>query len=298
MHKFLNAIVKSQKLSENSKKSYLDRLKVIEKLSNGDLEDVVKNPKKYIEIIKTTYPAEKSRRAYLAAIIAMFRYANLMAKKEELKQYRIAYQIEDKNVQEKYKKNIASDRHKKGYVDFKEIVKMRDTLTPGSFGKLLLSMYTYIPPVRCDFNDTKIYKTTPKSTTPDLDKQNYIILDPPKLIMNHYKTAVTKKQYVKELPRELIEEIKRSLEKHPREYLFITSDGSPMLPNTYIKWVSNALLKIFGKPLTITIIRHSYINSLNLQKLSEKQKEKIACDMCHSVDMQKQYVLKIKKTKK
>jgi len=51
------------------------------------------------------------------------------------------------------------------------------------------------------------------------------------------------------------------------------------------------LKKLFNKPLTISLIRHSYINSLDFNKLSVIEKENIAKDMAHTVNTQDRYRL-------
>ena len=46
---------------------------------------------------------------------------------------------------------------------------------------------------------------------------------------------------------------------------------------------------LFGRPLTLTLIRHSFISSLNLSSYSTSQREYVAQTMCHSVNMQEGY---------
>ena len=67
--------------------------------------------------------------------------------------------------------------------------------------------------------------------------------------------------------------------------------GEPMLKNTYTKWCNRVLERLFGRALTVSLIRHAYINTLDFNKLTIKEKEEIAADMTHSAGMQDKYRL-------
>jgi len=56
-------------------------------------------------------------------------------------------------------------------IPFDEVCQIRDSLPDGSNAKLLISLYTMMPPVRSDFDDVKIFDEKQKS----YDK-NYLIL--------------------------------------------------------------------------------------------------------------------------
>ena len=49
-----------------------------------------------------------------------------------------------------------------------------------------------------------------------------------------------------------------------------------MLKNTYTKWCNRVLERLFGRALTVSLIRHAYINTLDFNKLTIKEKEEIA----------------------
>ena len=54
--------------------------------------------------------------------------------------------------QARLKANEPSARQQRGYVDFREVIKVRTALAKGSRQRLLLAFYTMIPPLRCDLN--------------------------------------------------------------------------------------------------------------------------------------------------
>jgi hypothetical protein len=152
--------------------------------------------------------------------------------------------------------------------------------------KLLLAMYTLIPPVRADYYATHIIK---EGETPQTD--NYIILkkDSAELIITKYKTS-RKHGEIRHpvLPNELYTIIIQSLEKYPRKYLF-ENKSKPYTPNGFCKWSSATLEKLFGVELTLTMIRHIYISSLDLSKMTVEEKKNIGKLMGHTIGIQAEY---------
>ena len=147
-----------------------------------------------------------------------------------------------------------------------------------------------MPPLRSDFN--KIYIYTSVSET--YAEENYILLlesDNSYLVLNEYKTKKNNEKYEKLMPPELVDEIKKSLEKTQRNWLFVDRTGAPYNSGSFTKWANRTLKMLFKKPLTISLIRHSFINNLDFNKLTVQQKEDIAKDMAHHVSTQDRYRL-------
>jgi len=64
----------------------------------------------------------------------------------------------------------------------------------------------------------------------------------------------------------------------------------PYTVGGFQKWASRTLQALFGKPCTLTLLRHSYVSHmLAAGQLSIKDREELARDMCHSVQTQAQY---------
>jgi hypothetical protein len=96
-----------------------------------------------------------------------------------------------------------------------------------------------------------------------------------------------------ELPLLYIRTLLESLQRQPREYLFtmLPSKSVPAntpytKPNSFGKFVNKTLNRVFGRPLTISGVRHSYITHLHCSQhwtqLSDQQRENIAKQMGHS----------------
>ena len=167
-----------------------------------------------------------------------------------------------------------------------DLVNKRDQLDIDIMSKLLLAMYTLIPPVRADYYSTQIIK---EGEIPNSD--NYIILkkNSAELVIRKYKTS-RKHGEIRHpvLPKELYNIILKSLETIPRKYLF-EKGGNPYSPNGFCKWSSSTLKNLFGVELTLTMIRHIYISSLDLAKMTIEEKKNIGKLMGHTLGVQAEY---------
>lgn len=293
-HDFLKAIINAP-ISDTSKRVYLERWKILLAHAQTDIFTILTNPKKYIAWIQNTYDSLGTQKSYLSAVLAMFRH-NQGMKEQRNHAYQTwyrAFQEVHEKIDERYRKNQPSEKQIDGYVAFDEIIRMRDTLKEGTDERLLLALYTYIPPLRCDFNHVRIYTDT---HLPDASKleRNYIHLDEKqptaRMVLREFKTSKTD-SYDKQLPEPLVKEILASLHKNPRTFLFQDKHQKPYRASSFNKWANRTLNRLFGCNLTISLIRHSYINSLDFNKITVEEKENIAKDMTHTVGTQDRYRL-------
>ena len=283
--------IKDADLSIVTKRTYLERLRFMIQNTKTELGEILTNPKKYLIWVKEHSTSLQTQKSYISAILAVFKHTPEMKKTKQTYYYEWYQGFKEihKQIDHRYKLNEPSEKQKKAYVAFQDIIKKRDELQKGTKERLVLSMYSHLPPLRSDFNEVFIYKEKP--TKPQ--HANYIYLDSqtPTLILTEYKTVRKNDSFEKEIPKELYNEIQDSLKKEPRDWLFMDRDGKPYKENSYNRWVNCTLKKLFDKPLTISLIRHSYINSLDFNKLTVIEKENIAKDMAHTVNTQDRYRL-------
>jgi hypothetical protein len=172
------------------------------------------------------------------------------------------------------------------------VLKTRDALPSGSLERLLLSLYSFIPPVRADYYEMRI--NPPKSTI-DAAKTNFIILTTSPatsfIVINDFKTAAKYKEIKHTIPTPLHSEIIASLTQKPRNYIFtMPSDNSkPFDRNGFSKWANAKLTAIFQVPMTLTTLRHLYISTIDFNTTRGKELEQIGNAMGHSMSMQKGY---------
>ena len=289
----LKAVIDAE-LSQVSKRVYIERLRTMVKEFDTNVYWILTHTEDVLPWILKKSEVLSTQKSYIIAILAVFKHNNglkIQLDKDYNKWFTKFSEL-DKAINDRYKTNEPSERQLNAYVKFDDIVKKRDSLEDGSFDKLLLSFYTYIRPLRADFNLVRIYKDN-EDLPKNLDKQNYIVFENAKeatLYLHEFKTQRSHNELKKELPDDLIKQLKLSLIKKPREWLFIDKFGNPYkAANSYTRWANRTFQRLFDKPLTITMIRHSYISSLDQNILTIREKEEIAKEMAHSRGMQELY---------
>lgn len=174
---------------------------------------------------------------------------------------------------------------------FSQIIEKRDELANGSYEKLLLCMYTMIPPVRADYFATQIVKGNEVPT-----QKNYIrIITPDNIecVITDFKTAKTYKQITHKFPPELVTEFTLSLEKYPRSYLFTNTKGEPHTRNSYVLWTRRLLTRLFQTDFTLVFFRHAFITHFITHKITpettDAEIKEISDKMGHSPEMFRGY---------
>ena len=284
-------------LSNVSKRVYVERLRSMVAEFKTNIFWIITHPEEVLKWILKKSDVLSTQKSYIIAVLAIFKHNEGLKTQfdKDYKEWFAKFSEIDEAITQRYKTNEPTERQLNAYVAFSDIVKKRDSLEEGSMDKLLLSFYTYIRPLRADFNAIRIYKEDEKVPESDAkDKEaNYLVFESPtkvSLILHEFKTQRSHSDFTKELPDELVKELKASLKKCPREWLFVDKFGKPYrATNSYTRWANRTFQKLFEKPLTITLIRHSYISSLDQNALTTLEKEAIAKEMAHSRGMQELY---------
>jgi len=292
---FIKAVIDAE-LSPVTKRVYLERLRSLMKEHTTDIYSLIRDPQRIIAWIHDKYASEQTRKSYISAILAVFRHNKGLKEQEKeiYTQWYAAFTDSHNAIEERYKRNEPTQKQKDVYVPFDDIVKARDGLVKGSIERLLFAFYTYLPPLRCDFNKVRIYDTC---EVPNNHEDNYIHIceNEATLILNEYKTKSKKDVYKKTLPVALIDELKVSLKKYQREWLFVDKNGQPFVAKSYTQWANRIFARVLHKRMTVSMFRHSFINSLDFNTLTVAEKEAIAHDMAHTVGTQDRYRLIFKR---
>jgi hypothetical protein len=257
--------------------------------------------KNYLKQKDIDSPMEKNKsysktnlHSYISAILAVFKHAPDYVKDipEMFIYHKIWLSILSDNekdilIRRWQNKPTQLQEAREGHkLTLQDLTNKRDQDNIDILSKLLLAMYTYIPPVRADYYATQIIK---EGEVPESD--NYIILknDEAELVIRKYKTS-RKHGEIRhpKLPDELYRIIKHSLEVYPRKYLF-EQKGKPFTSNGFCKWSSSTLERLFDVELTLTMIRHIYISSLDLSKMTVEEKKNIGKLMGHTIGVQAEY---------
>lgn len=298
--KFIDILDKTE-LSDVSKKNYKYRLERLTILTGKDVDWIINNCKKTMKVLKDKNITEpQSLKALINSILTVFKHTKGLREKKQ-KAYTCWYEhfkeVNDK-AQEKYEKIEASARQIEAYVPWEKVLSKRDELDKDSNEYFILCLYTMLPPARADFNKVRIMKEKQLSDELVAKYPNHLIIMPKgmKLVYNEFKTRSKKLQkYEKVLPDELVAVIKESLKRQPRQFLVVSDKtGEPYhKPNSFTQHVKRILYKVFGKSMSINTLRHSFVNHVDLNKITPLEKEQLARDMMHSPNMFDRYRLSI-----
>jgi len=166
-----------------------------------------------------------------------------------------------------------------------EIREIYNRLDNKCIEKLLIGFYIDLPPVRADHYATEIIKFGEIPSNP-----NYIFMSDSKayLKITEFKTSNVYKSIEYDLPSELHNLLSQSLKDFPRKYLFTTEKGNPFNRDSFSKWASMKLTRIFKKEFTLTMFRHIYISTLDANSSPEILFD-IGRKMGHSITQQMLY---------
>ena len=170
---YLDFIRNTKFLKEATKNLYMKKIGIIQndiwKIKPNDLEYILSHPTIFAQKLEDYALNNKGRTgktlgqhtkdAYCSAMMALFIY-NQSLKETNFELYQKWKQIHENirgPINEKYKSNEPTERQKQAYVSFDSVVAIRDNLKKGSMERLLLMMYTEIPPVRSEYYKTKIF---------------------------------------------------------------------------------------------------------------------------------------------
>ncbi len=270
-----------------------------------DMIYIIENPK---EVIDKLYNYKyknyknynvKTIKNYITGICSYIKFNNLSeVYKKQYKDYNDELIKLSQIIKSEYDEQKPPEHKIDSIITWDNFLKKREQLHKLDYASkehLLLSMYSYIPPVRQDYGNIRIFYKEPTENDlvyiedNELIKiENYIILKnlyEGILVLNDYKTKKIYKEYKTELPKELVEIIKDSIEKNDRNFLFINSKGKPYKDN-FTKWSNRTLNKIFKKTnLSVGLLRKIFISQPSLRQSPTSIREPIAKKMLHSVQM-------------
>lgn len=300
-------------IGDSSKKAYADRLKAVQAARPGPLLDLLRDPAGTVAALASADKADSTVFGYITALMAFVKHAGplplavLPQAARDL--WAAAFEAQQKLVDQRYLDNQPSARQQDAYVTWAHVLQRRDQLGREAGGRqthmafLLLCMHTMIRPLRADFGQLRVFRG--RAPTPEEARAfpNFVRLDrgdaqrsgegTGRLTLGEFKTAKHKGPLEVELPRELLDVLEASLRTWPREFVLVScaTQRPWALAQSYINWANRTLLRVFGKNVSISLLRHIYINSLDMNALSTRQKEEIASEMGHSVRQQDRYRL-------
>jgi hypothetical protein len=272
----LVAILESEKIQPKTKDFYVHYIVESIKLF-GDLSVIMNNPEDfYDKLLK--YAADTEGRkyatlsdntinAYVSSIMSLFIHNSINSGLLWDRWVAIRTRVREP-IDARVKQNVPLSS-----VTFEEVVRVRDSLSVG-YDKLLLAMYTMIPPLRSDFACVSLSKD-------DRVGETHINMSTGIMTIPNYKTSGKYGTLAVQLPDELL------------AIIYETTDGlwlfGPKTDGAYNKWANRALHRLFGADVSLTTLRHLFISTLDITNMTESEREEIARSMGHSVMQQSRY---------
>jgi len=288
--------------NEKTKMNYMSRIiGLMRKIDADSLFTVLEDPVRWYPKIREAYPSIPTRRNLLTVFLALFTHDKELEEDvggpEIQKKWRQYHDELGRYQKTQESKSEPSQKQVKKYTSFEEIeTKYREMgkkspheSLKSSQQYLLLSVVLHLKPKRADLGSVKIYY----DKNPNKTDENYIVLrtrGSSYLVMNLYKTNKFYHTVEEDLPRELTDDLQTSLRRHPRDYLFVSSEEKPMSNNTYSKWVMRQFESLFDRGTTVGLLRHIFISEkVDISNMTIAEQEDVAKKMMHSRGLQQQY---------
>jgi len=123
---------------------------------------------------------------------------------------------------------------------------------------VILCMYTYLPPSRCEYVRMKIIK----GAKPPADQTNYILLRERSAVVVYSDNVQIK------APFPLVKVLHLWAAANKFDYLFVKIDGKPMLKNTLSQRILSIFQRETKKKLGVNAIRKAYVASVRNEEVT------------------------------
>lgn len=283
-----------------TRENYKSRLRGLTRtLDIEDPLEILKAPDTYYPKLQELYPSFTTRKNMLTLILVLFREDPQLKTGEADAAAKWKKRHDDLvRIQEaKVRRSEPEAKQIEKYTSYEEITDKYKELknkTPHNTLKssqqfLLLSMLVHLRPKRADLGALKVYK----EDDPRKTDENYIVLrneGTSYLVMNLYKTSKYYQTVEEDLPEELTKDLRTSLARHPRTYVFSKENGTPMSNNTYSVFVKSIFQELFGRATGVSLLRHIYITEkLDFDDMTLQEQEDEAKLMLHTSGLQRRY---------
>ena len=181
-----------------------------------------------------------------------------------------------------------NEKEKEIFVEWNTILQAREKAREDAMdvrtwlNYVILSLYTYQPPVRLDYGRMKVVNKHPTDTT-----YNYLVWDisRPYFLFQEYKTQDKYKSVQVPIHKELIPILQVWLDCNLTDWFLTQENGEPYSENNMSNKIRNLMKQYTGKAAGVSQIRHSYISYMRQGEAPLKQQNEIAKQMLHSVNM-------------
>lgn len=288
--------ITSADISDVSKKMYISQIDILLEEFNKPVEWIISHPDDVYKYLLAKNLSISTLRNRVSSVCSLLKHWN--AAGDEFQKERDQWAVYQKDLNKKNTERVLTgdptEREIVNWVPWKKVLAIESELRRTEFGSLrhlVLAMYTHMEPMRGDFGNVKLYSESPPSES---TTGNYLFLSRESnktvLHLNEYKTSKRYGEYTRTIPESLVAVIRSSLRDEPREYLFVSFDGKPYeKKNSFVKFANRMLYSIFGKHMSITLLRHAFISAIDFNASKAGDLMNVAKNMQHSIEMQQYY---------
>ena len=297
------AFLEATDIKESSKKQYVANMhRIIRLCGTGDVIKIMTNPVDVIAHFKKNL-GKPSVKVFMSTINSLFKHvpdlAVRYASHREIWKQAIKELSDD--LYERVASGKPSDKEIVSWIPWDRILAKEREMAKMCYASpdhMLLATYTLIEPMRGDFGDIRVTKTSDEKNAMDVLGENHVFLSSQSggttLTLYHYKTNTTYGSFVRTIPDELVRIWSTNLNESPRAFLFVDSHGLPYTRRAaFVKYVNKTLLQIFQKNITIRILRHSFISAIDFNNTPTSRLNEISKNMQHSIEQQMLYRRKV-----
>ena len=284
--KWKNPSLSKKQLLKNTWKPFLKLYRDIhgENYDCHDLSWIIDNPQNVINFIKNKYKNLNTQRTKLTLIGAVLEEVKKYSKYAKIYKHE-AYLLNQK-IEGVTDKNLTTDKEKKNIMKWTDIKILWKDENINLNDRILMGIYTVIPPRRIEMAELLTLTNTSKDLDPNL---NYLYIkgNTSQIIMQKYKThkfygktkitISNKLEFVKLLKQYI-------LENHikPGDRVFKSQSN-------FSKYLSNTFKQHTGKDISVNILRHSFITDYLSKPRSIEDRKHIAKLLGHNISTLDKY---------
>lgn len=288
--------IQNTDLSEKTKALYVGQIEKLLQETGKPIEWILAHPDETIRALDETDYSLPTKRNRVSSICSLFKYWGDAS--GELSPEREKWCAAQKRMNHESMVRILegnpSTREIINWVPWNKVLRMERFLRKTEFASpkhLLLAMYTHIEPMRSDFGHVAILTAKPEQCDSSM---NWVFLSTvphqSTICLNKYKTHNKYGTFTRILPESLVTILRANLAQHPRKYLFVTTSNMPYTKNnSFTKYANRTLYQIFGKHLSISLLRHSFISAIDYNRSTPGDLVSVSKNMMHSLSMQQMY---------
>jgi len=283
-------------ISDASKKAYISHIEKLLEQSGKPIQYVLSHPEEMMSILDSSDASSSTKRSRVTSVCGLLKHWQ-----DARQEKRDVWTSLQKDLNAQFMENALdgepTEREITNWVPWDKVIQKEQMLQMTEYASdnhLILAMYTHIEPMRADFGNVKLYLGVQPPDCTTTREGNFLFLSNERhksyICLNKYKTSNRYGRFHRKLPNSLIDIIRANVRAHPREYLFITCEGNPYTSkNSFGKYVNRVLNYLFGKRMTISLLRHSFISAIDFNASRAKDLIQVSKNMQHSLGMQQYY---------